>query len=150
MFHKLLNKTWKHSKRLSQANKNAYEVSLLAHSLTITCIYYLLSAIYCLLTLLLLSLSLSLQEYKQLLCEEHRREGGGGAGVFVTEREVRATSVFQAGEATGRALLHTLRALRRLRLVRSRGETTYLLLSPPLPLPCPDSEVRDSGSGLKT
>ena len=62
------------------------------------------------------------QEYKQLLCDEHDGE------MFLTEREVRASVVFGGGEATGRAVLHTLRALRRLKHVRSRGETTYILL----------------------
>jgi hypothetical protein len=62
------------------------------------------------------------QEYQRLQCEEHGRE------MFLTEREVRASAVFEAGEATGRAVLHTLRALRRLKQVRSRGETTYIAL----------------------
>lgn len=82
----MLVKTWKKSKRLSQANKNNYE------------------------------------EYKRLLSDEHCGE------MFVTEKEIRASSVFDTGEATGRAVLHTLRALRRLKLVRSGGETTYIAL----------------------
>lgn len=80
----MLVKTWKKSKRLSQAHKNNYE------------------------------------EYKRLLSDDHC------GAMFLTEKEIRASSVFETGEATGRAVLHTLRALRRLKQVRSGGETTYI------------------------
>jgi hypothetical protein len=34
----------------------------------------------------------------------------------------------QAGESTGKATLHTLRALHRIKLIRSSGENTYILM----------------------
>mmetsp|Transcript_20032 Transcript_20032/g.33763 ORF Transcript_20032/g.33763 Transcript_20032/m.33763 type:complete len:279 (+) Transcript_20032:194-1030(+) len=80
----VLVKTWKKSKRMSQAHKNNYE------------------------------------EYKRLLCDEHCGE------MFLTEKEIRSSPIFETGEATGRAVLHTLRALRRLKQVRSGGGTTYI------------------------
>jgi Spindle and kinetochore-associated protein 1 len=51
-----------------------------------------------------------------------------GESVFVTEAEIRATSVFEAGESTGKSILHTLRAMQKIKLVRSGGENTYVVL----------------------
>ena len=35
---------------------------------------------------------------------------------------------FQAGESSGKATVHTLRALLRIKLVRSSGENTYIIV----------------------
>jgi hypothetical protein len=51
-----------------------------------------------------------------------------GAAVFVTEGELRGTSIFDSGEATGKATLHTLRALHRLKMIRAATENTYVVL----------------------
>lgn len=51
-----------------------------------------------------------------------------GAAVFITEGELRGTSIFEAGESTGKATLHTLRALHRLKVIRAATENTYIVL----------------------
>ena len=48
--------------------------------------------------------------------------------VFLSEVELRSTAIFASGETTGRAILHTLRALQRIRVIRSGGENTFVLL----------------------
>jgi hypothetical protein len=48
--------------------------------------------------------------------------------VFLSEVELRSTAIFASGETTGRAILHTLRALQRIKVVRSGGENTFVLL----------------------
>lgn len=61
-------------------------------------------------------------EYLRLLSRKDH-----GKSVYLAESEVRASAVFKS-ESNGRAVLHTLRALGRLRLVRVGSENTYLLL----------------------
>ena len=51
-----------------------------------------------------------------------------GNSVFLTESEIRSTTVFQAGESTGKSIIHTLRAMQKIKLVRSSGENTYVIL----------------------
>ena len=48
--------------------------------------------------------------------------------VFLSEVELRSTAIFASGETTGRAILHTLRARQRIKVVRSGGENTFVLL----------------------
>ena len=61
-------------------------------------------------------------EYSNLKCPEH--EGL----CFVTETELRSTPLFKAGESSGRSVLYTLRALQRLKLVRSHGVNTFICI----------------------
>ncbi len=46
----------------------------------------------------------------------------------MTEQEVRSTKVFENGEVTGKNILNTLRNLERLKIVRSNGQNTYILM----------------------
>ncbi len=62
-------------------------------------------------------------EYSNLKCVEH--EGL----CFVTETELkRSTPIFKSGESSGRSVLYTLRALQRLKLVRSHGVNTFICI----------------------
>jgi len=63
----------------------------------------------------------ALLEFDKLKHVDHK------GAVFITEPELRSTAIFASGEATGRAVLHTLRALQRVRVVRSSGENTFVL-----------------------
>mmetsp|Transcript_7079 Transcript_7079/g.7188 ORF Transcript_7079/g.7188 Transcript_7079/m.7188 type:complete len:247 (-) Transcript_7079:792-1532(-) len=56
------------------------------------------------------------------------KQADHGDCMFVSETDVRSTSIFEAGESTGKATLHTLRALHRIKLIRSSGENTYILI----------------------
>lgn len=60
-------------------------------------------------------------EYDKLKHADHK------GSVFLTEPELRGTAIFASGETTGRAVLHTLRALKRITVVRSNGENTFIL-----------------------
>eukprot|EP00607_Mallomonas_marina_P003519 CAMPEP_0182437976 /NCGR_PEP_ID=MMETSP1167-20130531/85422_1 /TAXON_ID=2988 /ORGANISM="Mallomonas Sp, Strain CCMP3275" /LENGTH=244 /DNA_ID=CAMNT_0024631107 /DNA_START=78 /DNA_END=812 /DNA_ORIENTATION=- len=62
-----------------------------------------------------------IQEYETKRVREH------GSETFLTENEIRGSKIFQSGIATGTSILHTLRALHRLRMIRATGETTYIL-----------------------
>ena len=55
--------------------------------------------------------------------EEH------GDSVFFVESEMKhgTTSIFESGDSTGRAILSTLRALKRLKVVKSGKDITYIL-----------------------
>jgi hypothetical protein len=46
----------------------------------------------------------------------------------MTEHEVRSTKAFENGEITGKNILNTLRNLERLKIVRSNGQNTYILM----------------------
>jgi len=62
------------------------------------------------------------RDYNRLRHSDH------DGAMFLTEPEIRATSLFKAGETTGRAVLHSLRALHRLKVVRTNGENTFVLI----------------------
>ncbi len=51
-----------------------------------------------------------------------------GNHIYMTEQEVRSTKVFENGEVTGKNILNTLRNLERLKIVRSNGQNTYILM----------------------
>jgi hypothetical protein len=51
-----------------------------------------------------------------------------GNHIYMTEHEVRSTKVFENGEITGKNILNTLRNLERLKIVRSNGQNTYILM----------------------
>ena len=63
---------------------------------------------------------------------ESRKTDNHGDSVFILESEMKAgaTCVFDAGNSTGRAILSTLRALGRIRVVKSGREVTYVLSQP--------------------
>ena len=49
--------------------------------------------------------------------------------IYLSEAEIRSQGgIFDSGEATGKAILHTLRHLQRLKMVRASTENTYVLL----------------------
>jgi len=49
--------------------------------------------------------------------------------IYLSEGEIRSQGgIFDSGEATGKAILHTLRHLQRLKMVRAATENTYILL----------------------
>ena len=51
------------------------------------------------------------------------------AYIYLSEGEIRSQGgIFDSGEATGKAILHTLRHLQRLKMVRATTENTYVLL----------------------
>eukprot|EP01041_Mallomonas_annulata_P013219 gene13219-27963_t len=58
---------------------------------------------------------------------ENKRVPEHEGAAFVTETEIRGTKIFENGVTTGVSVLHTLRALHRIRLVRTSGESTYVL-----------------------
>ena len=63
-----------------------------------------------------------LQAYEQ--CEDRAHEGQ----IFVTESQIRETEFYGQGKGTAQALLHSLRNLNRLKMVRSRSsENTYVI-----------------------
>lgn len=61
------------------------------------------------------------ENYSKLKISDH------GNDMFLTETEIRSSKIFESGESTGKTILHTLRTLRRLRLIRSCGENTYVI-----------------------
>ena len=69
---------------------------------------------------------IDLDEYEARKTAEHEDS------VFILEAEMKggATCVFDHGASTGRAILATLRAMQRLRVVRSGREATYVLCRP--------------------
>ena len=66
----------------------------------------------------------NIDEYTALKVADH--EGM----IFLRELELRSTTIFESGESTGRAIIATLKAMKSkyVRIVRSGGETTYVVL----------------------
>lgn len=50
--------------------------------------------------------------------------------IFLTEGDIRSSPLFESGDATGKSILATLRSLSRVKLIRSGGESTYVLADP--------------------
>lgn len=67
------------------------------------------------------------QDQTPLTEYENKRIAEHGNSTYLTESELRSSPIFESGDATGKAVLHTLRVLHRLRLVRSGQESTYIL-----------------------
>lgn len=60
---------------------------------------------------------------------ENKRVAEHGNSTYLTESELRISPIFESGDATGKAVLHTLRVLHRVKLIRSGSESTYILVS---------------------
>jgi hypothetical protein len=61
-------------------------------------------------------------EYLSLKTEEH------GSSIFLNEADIRSSSVFESGDATGKAVINTLRSLGRLKVIRSSSVSTYIIV----------------------
>ena len=61
-------------------------------------------------------------EYLSLKTEEH------GQTTFLSESEIRASSVFDQGDSTGKAVLNSLRSLGRIKVIRSSSISTYIVV----------------------
>mmetsp|Transcript_9443 Transcript_9443/g.26708 ORF Transcript_9443/g.26708 Transcript_9443/m.26708 type:complete len:269 (-) Transcript_9443:240-1046(-) len=63
-----------------------------------------------------------------ILQHESLRTPDHGAGLFLTETQLKTLPIFKAGSGRARAIIHTLRAVKRLKSINSQGITTYLIL----------------------
>ena len=61
-------------------------------------------------------------EYLSLKTDEH------GSATFITEADIRASSVFDSGDSTGKAVLNSLRSLGRIKVIRSSSISTYIVV----------------------
>jgi hypothetical protein len=61
------------------------------------------------------------EEYSLMKTDEH------GQSIFLTEAEMRASSIFENGDTTGKAVLNTLRTLGRIKIIRSSC-STYIVV----------------------
>jgi hypothetical protein len=61
------------------------------------------------------------EEYMSLLTDEHQGQ------IYFTEDECRDTCIFQAGDATGKAVLTVLRQTKRLLMLKVRGKPTFIV-----------------------
>lgn len=62
-----------------------------------------------------------LQEYVSLVSDDHQGQ------IYFTDDECRDTCIFQAGDATGKAVLTVLRQTKRLLMVKIRGKSTFIV-----------------------